>query len=200
VNYYGAQVARLIEELSRLPGIGSKSAQRIAFHILHLPKEKAFELADVIAEARRSVKYCRVCQNLTDEDPCRICSGEGRDHSMIMVVEDPRVMAAYEKTGEYRGLYHILHGAISPLNGIGPGEIKVRELLERLKTENPDEIIVATNPNVEGEATAMYLGRLLKPLNVRVTRIAHGVPVGGDLEYVDEVTLARAFEGRREID
>jgi recombination protein RecR len=167
---------------------------------LHLPKEKAFELADVIAEARRSVKYCRVCQNLTDEDPCRICSGEGRDHSMIMVVEDPRVMAAYEKTGEYRGLYHILHGAISPLNGIGPGEIKVRELLERLKTENPDEIIVATNPNVEGEATAMYLGRLLKPLNVRVTRIAHGVPVGGDLEYVDEVTLARAFEGRREID
>ncbi|MDR1705359.1 MAG: recombination mediator RecR [Clostridiales bacterium] len=200
MNYYGAQVARLIEELSRLPGIGSKSAQRIAFHILHLPKEKAFELADVIAEARRSVKYCRVCQNLTDEDPCRICSGEGRDHSMIMVVEDPRVMAAYEKTGEYRGLYHILHGAISPLNGIGPGEIKVRELLERLKTENPDEIIVATNPNVEGEATAMYLGRLLKPLNVRVTRIAHGVPVGGDLEYVDEVTLARAFEGRREID
>jgi recombination protein RecR len=200
VNYYGAQVARLIEELSRLPGIGSKSAQRIAFHILHLPKEKAYELADVITEARKSVRYCRVCQNLTDEDPCRICSGQGRDHSMIMVVEDPRVMAAYEKTGEYRGLYHILHGAISPLNGIGPGDIKVRELLERLKTEDPDEIIVATNPNVEGEATAMYLGRLLKPLNVRVTRIAHGVPVGGDLEYVDEVTLARAFEGRREID
>lgn len=199
MNYYGNQVAKLIEELSRLPGIGPKSAQRIAFHILSMPKEKALELSRSISDARKTIKYCRVCQNLTDADPCHICADSGRDGSMIMVVEDPRAMAAYEKTREFSGLYHILHGAISPLNGIGPGELRIKELLERINTDSPGEIIVATNPNAEGEATAMYLSKLIKPLGVKVTRIAHGVPVGGDLEYVDEVTLAKALDGRREM-
>lgn len=199
MNYYGNQVSRLIEELSRLPGIGPKSAQRIAFHILNMPGEKAEALASAITEARGKVKYCSVCQNLTDTDPCYLCSNRARDGKTIMVVEDPRAMAAYEKTKEYKGLYHILHGAISPLNGIGPAELKIRELLERLKAGGVTEIIIATNPNVEGEATAMYLAGLLKPLGLTVTRIAHGVPVGGDLEYVDEVTLSRALEGRRAI-
>jgi recombination protein RecR len=199
MNYYGDVVARLIEELSRLPGIGPKSAQRIAFHILNLPTDKAFDLAKAITEARRTIKYCQICQNMTDADPCHICADESRDRGMIMVVEDPRAMAAYEKTREYKGLYHILHGAISPLHGIGPGEIKIKELLTRLGDEELNEVVIATNPNIEGEATAMYLGRLIKPLDIKVTRIAHGVPVGGDLEYVDEATLARALDGRREM-
>lgn len=199
MNYYGNQVSKLIAEFSRLPGIGPKSAQRIAFHILGMPVEKASELARAITDAREKIKYCGVCQNLTDSDPCYICAGRNRDKRTIMVVEDPRAMAAYEKTKEYKGVYHILHGAISPLNGIGPGELKIRELLARLNDDSADEIILATNPDVEGEATAMYLAKLLKPLGVSVTRIAHGVPVGGDLEYVDEITLTRALEGRREV-
>ncbi len=199
MNYYGNPVARLIEELAKLPGIGGKSAQRIAFHIINLPSEKAEGLAHAIISARKDVKYCSRCLNLTDRDPCFVCSNETRDHKTIMVVEDPRDMAAYEKTHEYKGVYHVLHGAISPMNGIGPNEIKIKELLERV-TQNPiHEVILATNPNVEGEATAMYISKLLKPFNIKTTRIAHGVPVGGDLEYVDEVTLSRALEGRREI-
>jgi len=199
MNYYGEAVARMIEGFSRLPGIGAKSAQRISFYLLNMPEEKVFELADTIKEARGAIKYCGVCQNLTDNDPCHICGDDGRDASIIMVVEDPRAMAAYEKTREFKGYYHILHGAISPLHGIGPNEIRVKELLSRLSDNNLTEVVIATNPNIEGEATAMYLSRLIKPLDIKVTRIAHGVPVGGDLEYIDEVTLARAFDGRREM-
>lgn len=199
MNYYGNPVSRLIEELSKLPGIGGKSAQRIAFHILNMPDERVQYLSDTILDARKNIKYCSVCLNLTDSDLCYICANENRDRKTVMVVEDPRDMAAYEKTKEYKGLYHVLHGAISPLNGIGPGELKIKELLARIQNDEPDEIILATNPNVEGEATAMYINRLLKPIGVKITRIAHGVPVGGDLEYVDEVTLSRALEGRREM-
>lgn len=199
MNYYGNQMTKLIEELSRLPGIGGKSAQRLAFHIINMPIEKVEGLAEAIVSAKKNVKYCSVCQNLTEEDTCSICSNPKRNTSTIMVVEDPRDMAAYEKTKEFHGLYHVLHGAISPMLGIGPSEIRLKELLERLKENDVEEIIVATNPNVEGEATAMYINKILKPLGVKVTRIANGVPVGGDLEYVDEVTLSRALEGRREM-
>lgn len=200
MNYYGNPITRLIEEFSGLPGIGGKSAQRLAFHIINMPKEKALALATAITEARENVKYCSVCCNLTDDDPCPICSNTKRDHKTIMVVEDPRDMAAYERTKQYYGLYHVLHGAISPMIGVGPQEIKIKELLNRLqKNDDVEEVILATNPNVEGEATAMYLSRLLKPLQIKVTRIANGVPVGGDLEYVDEITLSRALEGRREM-
>ncbi len=200
MNYYGNPITRLIEEFSGLPGIGGKSAQRLAFHIINMPKEKALALATAITEARENVKYCSVCCNLTDDDPCPICSNVKRDHKTIMVVEDPRDMAAYERTKQYYGLYHVLHGAISPMIGVGPQEIKIKELLNRLqKNDDVEEVILATNPNVEGEATAMYLSRLLKPLQIKVTRIANGVPVGGDLEYVDEITLSRALEGRREM-
>lgn len=199
MNYYGDPITRLIEELTALPGIGGKSAQRLAFHIIHLPKERVEALAEAIREAKENVRYCSICCNLTDEDPCSICANEKRNKAMIMVVEDPRDMAAYERTKEYHGTYHVLHGAISPMTGIGPQDIKIKELLERLQQDMAEEVILATNPNVEGEATAMYLGKLLKPLGVKVTRIANGVPVGGDLEYVDEVTLSRALEGRREI-
>ena len=199
MNYYGNPITQLIESFAKLPGIGNKSAQRLAFHVLDMPLEKAEALANAIITARNNIKYCSLCCNFTDKDPCGVCSSSKRDDSVIMVVEDPRDMAAYERTGEFRGLYHILHGAISPMNGITPSELKIKELLERLKDNTVSEIIVATNPNVEGEATAMYLGKLIKPLGVKVTRIAHGVPVGGDLEYVDEVTLSRALEGRREI-
>lgn len=200
MNYYGNPITRLIEEFSGLPGIGGKSAQRLAFHIINMPKEKALALATAITEARENVKYCSVCCNLTDDDPCPICSNAKRDHKTIMVVEDPRDMAAYERTKQYYGLYHVLHGAISPMIGVGPQEIKIKELLNRLqKNDDVEEVILATNPNVEGEATAMYLSRLLKPLQIKVTRIANGVPVGGDLEYVDEITLSRALEGRREM-
>ena len=199
MDYYGGPVTRLIEELSRLPGIGGKSAQRLAFYIIHLTAEKAESLANAIINAKRNVRYCSVCCNLTDSDPCAVCSNVKRDAGTIMVVEDPRDMAAYERTREYRGLYHVLHGAISPMNGIGPNELKIKELLARIETEDISEIILATNPNVEGEATAMYISRLIKPLGVLVTRIAHGVPVGGELEYVDQVTLTRAYTGRREM-
>ena len=198
-HIYGGPTARLIEELSRLPGIGGKSAQRLAFYILHLPTEKAEALADAILSAKRNVRYCSSCCNLTDTDPCQICANSKRDPGIIMVVEDPRDMAAYERTNEFHGLYHILHGAISPMHGVGPNDLTISALLKRLHSDTINEVIVATNPNVEGEATALYLAKILKPTGIKVTRIAHGVPVGGDLEYVDQVTLSRALEGRREI-
>lgn len=199
MNFYGDSITRLIEELAGLPGIGRKSAQRLAFHIINLPANRVDDLIGAIRYAKDKVKYCSVCCNLTDEDPCPICSSAKRGKETIMVVEDPRDMAAYEKTKEYHGVYHVLHGAISPMTGMGPEDIHLKELLERVKDGAVEEVILATNPNVEGEATAMYISRLLKPLGIKVTRIANGVPVGGDLEYVDEVTLSRALEGRREM-
>lgn len=199
MNYYGNKVSRLIEELSKLPGIGGKSAQRLAFYIINMPIENAKLLTDSILEVKENIKYCSVCCNITDINPCYICSNDKRDKSTIMVVEDPRDMAAYERTREYKGLYHILNGAISPMAGITPQDIKVKELLERLKDNTIEEVILATNPNIEGEATALYISRLLKPIGIKVSRIAHGVPVGGDLEFVDEVTLSRALEGRQPI-
>ncbi|MCL2377775.1 MAG: recombination mediator RecR [Defluviitaleaceae bacterium] len=199
MHFYGGPITKLIEELSRLPGIGGKSAQRLAFYIIHLPKEKAEALASAIVDARENVRYCDICCNLTDQNPCRICQNTKRNPNEIMVVEDPRDMAAYERTQEYHGLYHVLHGAISPMHGVGPNDLTIAALLKRLQTHPVEEVIVATNPNVEGEATALYISKLVKPTGVKVTRIAHGVPVGGDLEYVDEVTLFRALEGRREI-
>ena len=198
MNYYGNSVTRLIEQLSSLPGIGGKSAQRLAFHIIHMPKEKVEVLSRAILDAKQQVHYCSVCCNLADGEICPVCANPKRDQHTIMVVEDPRDMAAYERTKEYHGVYHVLHGAISPMTGVGPNDIHIRELVKRMD-DSVAEVILATNPNVEGEATAMYISRLLKPLGVKVTRIANGVPVGGDLEYVDEVTLSRALEGRREI-
>jgi len=199
MKIYGEPVSRLIEELSRLPGIGGKSAQRLAFYIIRLPEERAASLAEAVLSAKRGVKYCTVCCALTDTDPCAICASAKRDAKTIMVVEDPRDMAAYERTGEFFGQYHVLHGAISPMHGVGPNDLTVAALLKRLQDSSVDEVIVATNPNVEGEATALYIAKILKPTGIKVTRIAHGVPVGGDLEFVDEVTLSRALEGRREI-
>ncbi len=199
MSLYAAPVARLIEEFEKLPGIGRKTAQRLAFHVMNMPVEKVEGLANAIREARTRIKYCSVCSNLTDVDPCSICSNPSRDSSVICVVEDPRDVAAMERTREFKGLYHVLHGAISPMEGIGPEDIKIKELLERVRKNNIAEIILATNPNIEGEATAMYIAKLLKPLGIKTTRLAHGIPVGGDLEYADEVTLAKALEGRREI-
>ncbi len=199
MNFYGNYINRLIEELSSLPSIGPKSAQRLAFYIIGMSEEKAESLANAILEAKKNIKYCSVCCNLSDEDICPVCANPKRDHSTIMVVEDPRDMAAYEKTKEFKGVYHVLHGAISPMTGVGPNDIRIKELLDRIQKEPVNEIIIATNPNVEGEATAMYLSRLIKPLGIKVSRIANGVPVGGDLEYVDEVTLSRALEGRRQM-
>ncbi len=196
--YYPKPVARLIQELRRLPGIGPKSAQRLALHILNQPRDRAVSLAESIVSARDETVYCSTCCNIADRDPCDICSNQGRDSSIICAVEDPRDVIAMESTREFRGLYHVLHGAISPLDGIGPEELKVKELLRRV-SDGVDEVILATNPNVEGEATAMYLARLLKPLGVNVTRIARGLPEGGDLEHVDQVTLAKALEGRRAL-
>ncbi len=199
MNYYGDTLTKLIEELGSLPGIGGKSAQRLAFHIINMEDDRANALANAILNSKKNIKYCSKCYNITDSEQCHICSNNRRDASIIMVVEDPRDMAAYERTGEYSGLYHVLHGSISPMNGIGPNDIKVKELVMRLADDTVKEVIIATNPNVEGEATSMYISKLLKPQGVKVTRIAHGVPVGGDIEYVDEVTLSRALEGRREI-
>ena len=198
-SYYPEPIARLISEFDRMPGIGSKMAQRLAFHILRISKQEAVSVANSIIEVKNKIGYCSVCNNLTDEDVCWICKNEARDRSTICVVEEPDDIASIEKTREYKGLYHVLLGVISPLDGIGPDDIKVKELLERLKDENVSEVIVATNPNVEGEATAMYLSRLINPLNIKVTRIAHGMPVGGDLEYTDVVTLIKALEGRQNI-
>lgn len=199
MNYYGNYVSKLIEELSKLPGIGGKSAQRLAFYIINMPEDNVKALTNSILNAKENIKYCSICCNLTDTDPCNVCSNEKRDKTTIMVVEDPRDMAAYEKTKEYKGLYHILNGAISPMSGVTPQDIKIKELVERLKDDSIKEVILATNPNIEGEATALYISRLLKPIRIKVSRIAHGVPVGGDLEYVDEVTLSRALEGRQPI-
>lgn len=197
---YSPSIARLIAELGKLPGIGSKSAQRLAFHLLAQPESQVENLAQAILDARHTTRLCSVCCNLTDQDPCDICSSVSRDRSIICVVENPRDVAAMERIHEYHGLYHVLHGSISPMQNIGPDQIKLRELLARLRCdENIHEIILATNPTVEGEATAMYIARLLKPAGILTTRIAHGIPMGGDLEYADEVTLARALEGRREI-
>ena len=199
MSYYGNYITSLIEQLSSLPGIGGKSAQRLAFHIINMPTEKAKALAEAIIEAKENVKYCKECCNITDSEICPVCSNPSRNHKVIMVVENPRDMVAYERTKDYKGVYHVLHGAISPLSGVGPQDIKIKELLERISNDHVEEIILATNPNVEGEATAMYISRLLKPMGIKVTRIANGVPVGGDLEYIDEVTLSRALEGRREM-
>lgn len=198
MNYYSSQITRLIEELSRLPGIGSKSAQRLAFHIINMPEEQVAGLASSITEAKRNVRYCKECFTLTDQEMCPICRSEKRNHKVIMVVEDTRDLAAYEKTGKFDGVYHVLHGAISPMLGIGPGDIKLKELMQRLQVD-VDEVIIATNSSLEGETTAMYISKLIKPTGIRVTRIASGVPVGGDLEYIDEVTLLRALEGRVEL-
>ena len=197
--YYAEPMARLIEELGKLPGIGPKTAQRLAFHILNTDSGEAEELAKAIIYARERIIYCSVCSNLTDIDPCYTCTDVGRNLSIICVVEEPRDVVAIERTREFKGLYHVLHGAISPMEGVGPDDLKVKELLTRLRGNTVQELIVATNPNIEGEATAMYLARLIKPLGIKVTRIAHGLPVGGDLEYADEVTLSKAFEGRREL-
>ncbi|MBP3718116.1 MAG: recombination protein RecR [Eubacterium sp.] len=198
MNLYGEEVNRLIEELGRLPGIGAKSAQRLAFHIIGMPDDRAMALSDATVNAKHKIRYCKECYTITDSEVCPICSAPGRDHKVIMVVESPRDMAAYEKTGSYEGVYHVLHGVINPSQGIGPQEIKLKELMVRLRGD-VDELIIATNSSVEGEATAMYISKLVKPAGIKVTRIASGVPVGGDLEVTDAVTLARALEGRIEL-
>ena len=198
MDYYSGHISRLIEELSGLPGIGPKTAGRLAFHILDMPVERVDGLADALKEARHNIKYCSCCCTLTDSDICPICRDEGRDHKTIMVVETPRDLAAYEKVGEYKGVYHVLHGAINPMLGIGQNDIRLKELFERLK-DDVDEVIIATNSSVEGEATAMYISRVVKPIGIKVSRIASGVPVGGDLEYVDNVTLLRALNGRVDL-
>jgi recombination protein RecR len=197
---YAAPVQALIDELGRLPGIGPKSAQRIAFHLLKLPADDAHRLARAITEAKARVVFCQRCFNVSEHELCAICTDSRRDHSIVCVVEEARDIVAVEKTGEYHGRYHVLLGAINPIEGIGPEQLKIKELLGRLEPEEVSEIILCTNPNIEGEATAMYLARLLKPLGLHVTRIASGLPVGGDLEYADELTLGRALEGRREVD
>ncbi len=196
---YPKPLARLINEMSKLPGIGSKTAQRLAFYILSLDDKEANQLADAIITAKKEMKYCSVCGNLTDEDPCGICSDPSRDTEQICVVESPKDVMAMERIKEYNGLYHVLHGVISPMEGIGPEDINLMPLLKRLQANDVKELIIATNPNIEGEATAMYLARLIKPSGIKVSRIAHGIPVGGDLEYADEVTLLKAMEGRREL-
>ncbi len=199
MEYSVLPLTRLVEQFERLPGIGRKTAQRLAFFVLSLPKEEAQKFSDAIVEAHEKIKRCKICQNLTDSEICSICSDKTRDHSTICVVEDPRDVIAFERTREYRGLYHVLHGLISPMDGIGPEQIYVKELLARLSDDTVKEVIMATNPTVEGEATAMYLSRIVKPLGMKVTRLAYGIPVGGNLEYADEVTLYRALEGRNEI-
>lgn len=198
MEYYSSHISRLIEQLGRLPGIGPKSAQRLAFHIISMPKDQVKELADAITDARENVRYCKICGTLTDQEICPICSDPSRDHRQIMVVENSKDLAAYEKTQKYSGVYHVLHGAISPMMGIGPEDIRLKELMQRLEGD-VREVIIATNSSLEGETTAMYISKLIKPTGIKVTRIASGVPVGGDLEYIDEVTLLRALEGRTEL-
>ena len=199
MDFYSKTVNQLIEELSRLPGIGAKSAQRLAFHIINMPKEQVEQLAQSMVNARSNIRYCKECYTLTDQELCPICSSDRRDHKTIMVVENTRDLAAYEKTGKFEGVYHVLHGAISPMLGIGPDDIKLKELMQRLAGEEVKEVIIATNSSLEGETTAMYISKLIKPTGIKVSRIASGVPVGGDLEYIDEVTLLRALEGRVEL-
>ena len=198
MDYYGSHISRLIESLQGLPGVGAKSAQRLAFHIINMPKEQVQALASAMTEARENVHYCRECYTLTDDELCPICASPKRNHKQIMVVENSRDLAAYEKTGRYEGVYHVLHGAISPMLGIGPSDIKLKELMLRLQGD-VEEVIIATNSSLEGETTAMYISKLVKPTGIRVTRIASGVPVGGDIENIDEVTLERALMGRVEL-
>lgn len=198
MEYYSSHISKLIEQLASLPGIGAKSAQRLAFHIVNMPRDQVDQLTAAIADARDKVQYCKCCYTLTDQELCPICSNPARDHSTIMVVENTRDLAAYEKTGKYEGVYHVLHGAISPMLGIGPDDIRLKELMQRLQ-QDVREVIIATNSSLEGETTAMYISKLIKPTGIRVSRIASGVPVGGDLEYIDEVTLLRALEGRVEL-
>ena len=195
MEYYSNHITKLIEELAKLPGVGVKSAQRMAFHMINMPNEQIESLVSAISLAKSNIKYCSVCCTLTDEEICPICKSRSRDHEVIMVVENSRDLAAYEKTGRYDGVYHVLHGAISPMLGIGPADIKLKELIKRLEKE-VNEVIIATNSTLEGETTAMYIAKLIKPTGIKVSRIASGVPVGGDLEYIDEVTLLRALEGR----
>ncbi len=198
MEMYSGHINKLIEELSGLPGIGGKSAQRLAFHLINMPEPKVRRLANTIIEAKENIRYCKECFTLTDREVCPVCANANRNHAQIMVVENSRDLAAYEKTGKYDGTYHVLHGAISPMLGIGPGDIKLKELITRLEGD-VEEVIIATNSSLEGETTAMYISKLIKPTGVKVTRIASGVPVGGDLEYIDEVTLLRALEGRVEL-
>lgn len=199
LDSYSKSIAKLIEEFEKFPSVGHKTAVRMAFHILDLSTEEATQFANSILDAKKNLKYCDNCYNISDNNPCDICSNVKRDKSIICVVEDVKDVIAMERTHEYKGLYHVLHGAISPMNGIGPNDIKIKELLQRLKDDTVKEIILATNPNIEGEATAMYIAKLLNPLGVEVTRIAHGIPIGGDIEYTDEVTLLKALEGRRKV-
>ena len=199
MDYYSNQISRLIEAFSRLPGIGSKSAQRLAFHVVHMPVDQVEALAAAIVDARKNVRYCKVCCTLTDQEICPICSNPKRNKKVIMVVENTRDLAAYEKTGKFDGVYHVLHGAISPMLGVGPDDIKLKELMQRISQQDVEEVIIATNSSLEGETTAMYISKLIKPTGIKVSRIASGVPVGGDLEYIDEVTLLRALEGRVEL-
>jgi len=198
MEYYSSQISQLIEQLSSLPGVGPKTAQRLAFYIIDMPKERVEKLADSMVKAKNTIRYCKKCMTLTDREICPICSNPKRDQKTIMVVENPRDMTAYEKTGKYDGVYHVLHGAISPMMGIGPGDIRLKELMSRLQGD-VEEVIIATNSSLEGETTAMYISKLIKPTGIKVSRIASGVPVGGDLEYIDEVTLLRALEGRVEL-
>ena len=198
MDYYGSQITKLIEQLSSLPGIGGKSAQRLAFHIVNMPMDQVERLTETIMDARKHICYCKECGTLTDQEICPICSNPARDKKTIMVVESSRDLAAYEKTGKYNGVYHVLQGAISPLLGIGPGDIRLKELMQRLQGD-VDEVIIATNSSLEGETTAMYISKLIKPTGIKVSRIASGVPVGGDLEYIDEMTLLRALEGRVQL-
>ncbi|MGL5329877.1 MAG: recombination mediator RecR [Peptostreptococcaceae bacterium] len=199
MQVYTEPISRLIEEFSKLPGVGRKTAQRLAFHVINMNTNDVESLSKAIIDAKREIRYCSVCCNITDTDPCSMCSNKNRDSSVICVVEDPRDVAAMERTREFKGKYHILNGVISPMDGIGPDMIKIKELIVRLGSEDVKELIMATNPTIEGEATAMYIARLVKPMGIKVTRIAHGLPVGGDLEYADEVTITKALEGRREI-
>ena len=200
MTLYAGPVQDLIDELGRLPGVGPKSAQRIAFHLLKLPKDDALRLATAIAVVKDKVAFCQTCFNIAEGDRCGICNDPRRESTVVCVVEEPRDIVSVERTGEFKGRYHVLQGAISPIEGIGPDQLRVKELLTRIEPEGIEEIILCTNPNIEGEATAMYLGRLIKPLGLKVTRIASGLPVGGDLEYADELTLGRAIEGRRDVD
>lgn len=196
MDVYGGQVNKLIEELSRLPGIGGKTAQRLAFYIINMPQDRVKSLSDAIIDAKQNIKYCEKCFTITDRDVCPICASENRDHKLIMVVENPRDMAAYERTGSFKGVYHVLHGVINPAMGIGANDIRLKELILRLEQDDVTELIIATNSSVEGEATAMYISKLVKPSGIKTSRIASGVPVGGDLECIDEITLLRALEGR----
>lgn len=197
--HYPEPIAKLIEGFSKLPGIGPKTAQRLTFHVLKMEEQEVIEIAKALVYVKRDLHFCTVCQNITDTDPCRICSDKARDNSVICVVQDPKDVIAMERTREFAGKYHVLNGVISPMEGIGPEEIRIKELLVRLEDEQVKELILATNPNIEGEATSIYLSKLVKPFGIKVTRIAHGLPVGGDLDYADEVTLTKALEGRREL-